>query len=112
MCLPMASSTGPIRGGCSSMMSWSLSTIEVDLGDVDEGVAVGARHLGVDLGDHGLRDLRRRLGVVDGDAERAEPVLVRRRHLDEHHVRRQVALAEELGDLAGRRRGCSRRGRP
>ena len=27
MCLPMASSTGPIRGGCSSMMSWSLSTM-------------------------------------------------------------------------------------
>ena len=27
MCLPMASSTGPIRGGCSSMMSCSLSTM-------------------------------------------------------------------------------------
>ncbi len=26
MCLPMASSTGPILGGCSSMMGASLST--------------------------------------------------------------------------------------
>ena len=99
MCLPMASSTGPILGGCSSMMSLSLSTIDVELGDVDERVAVGARHLGVDLGDDRLRDLRRGLGVVDRDAERAEPVLVRRRDLDEHHVGRQVALAEQLGDL-------------
>ena len=55
--------------------------------------------LRVDLGDDRLGQLRRRLGVVDRDAERAEAVLVRRRDVDEHHVRRQVALAEQPGDL-------------
>ena len=72
---------------------------EVDLADVDERVAVGARHLRVDLRDDRLGDLRGRLGVVDRDAERAEAVLVGRRDLDQHDVGRQVALAEQLGDL-------------
>ena len=99
MCLPMASSTGPILGGCSSMMSWSLSTTW-SISETWMNASPWVRGiLGFTWAIDRLRDLRRRLGVVDGDAERAEAVLVRRRDLDEHDVRRQVALAEELGDL-------------
>ena len=54
---------------------------------------------GVHLGHDGRGDLGRRLRVVDRDAERAEAVLVGRRDVDERHVRREVALAEQLGDL-------------
>ncbi len=72
----------------------------VDLVEMDERVAVGARHVGVHLGDHRPGGLGGRLGVVDRDAEGAIAVFVRRRDVDERHVGRQVALAEELGDLA------------
>jgi len=73
---------------------------DVDLGHVDERVAMGARHVRVDLRDHRLCDLGGRLGVVDRDAERTEAMLVGWGDVDQGHVGGQVALAEQLGDLA------------
>ena len=71
----------------------------VQLRHVDEGVAVGAGHLGVDLGDHGRGGLGGGLRVVDRDPERAVSELVGRRKLDERDIDRQPAVGEEPGDL-------------
>jgi hypothetical protein len=71
----------------------------VDLLDVDERVAVGPRHPRVDLGDDRPRDLDRRVGHVDRDAQRAVAVLVRGRDVDEGDVDGEQAGAEERRHL-------------
>ena len=72
----------------------------IDLADVDEAVAIGARHLVVHLGDHEAGSLGSGEGGVDADPEAAEAVSVGRRDLDERHVNGHGAALEKIFDLA------------
>ncbi len=69
------------------------------LGDVDEGVAEGARHLPVDHGDHGPRVLDRGLGGVDADPVGTESVLVGRRDVDQSDIDRHLAARDQGRDV-------------
>ena len=68
---------------------------EVHVIDVDESVAVDARHLVIHLGDDELGDLRRRLDHVHADAKAHVPVFVGRRGLDEGDVDADEAAVEQ-----------------
>ena len=73
----------------------STSTREVDVVDVDEAVAERPRHRPVELDDDRLR---RRIAACIAStrrAERAEPVGVGRRGVDEDDIERQGARLEE-----------------
>jgi len=73
---------GPGQGG----QGITVLHRRVKLAHVDERVAEGPRHPVVHLGNHAARRLGGRLHDVHGDAERAETVLIRRRHLDQSDV--------------------------
>ena len=77
----------------------------VDFADVDEAVAIGARHLIVDLSDDVAGLLGGGEGRIDADSEAAEAVRVGRRDLDERDVERHGAAYEELFDFAEVDRG-------
>ena len=72
----------------------------VNLADVDEALAVGARHLPVHLDDEMARAEARGHAAVDGRAEAEKPVVVRRAGLQERYVDRNLAAGEQLFDLA------------
>ena len=59
---------------------------EIDIPNVDESVAVDARHEPVDLGDDHPGVLRGRLDDVDADAEAQVAVVVGRGGLDQGHI--------------------------
>ena len=59
----------------------------------------GPRHAVVDLGDDDPRRLGGGLGHADLDAEAAEAVRVGRAEVDQGHVERQDAAAEEVRDF-------------
>src|SRR5262245_26541346 len=69
-----------------------------------QAVAVGSWHPRVDLGDDRPRGEDGRPRHVDGDAEAAHAVAVRRRHLHQRHVDGQPTAADEGGDLRERDR--------
>ena len=71
----------------------------VDVVDVQEPVAQRARHVGVDLGDDEAGVLRGALDDVDGDPEAAHAPAVRRAHLDEGYIQRQLAGREQAGNV-------------
>ena len=72
----------------------------VDAVDVDEAVAVSARHVVIHLGDDVARDLNGGDGRLDRDAERAVAVAIGRGDVDEGDVHRHHAAAEHGGDFA------------
>ncbi len=86
--------------------------IDLD-GEVDviqtEAMPRGARHLAVDLGDHGLRMACSGEGTINRDTERAASMLVRGRDLDEGDIERKRPawreerwyFAEEDGGVVG-----------
>ena len=55
---------------------------DIDGIDVNEAIAEGPGHMRVDLGDHVLGVRRRGFDDIDGDAETAQAVHVRRGHAD------------------------------
>ena len=71
----------------------------VDVIDVNEGVAQRARHVRVHLRDDQRSVLRRAFHDIDRDAEAAHAVFVRRRHLNERDVQRQLAGIEQARDV-------------
>jgi hypothetical protein len=58
----------------------------LDAIDGEERVAVRARHVRVDLGDHEIGGVDGGADDVDGDAEADEAVAIRLAHLDERDV--------------------------
>ena len=72
---------------------------EVDLVDVNETVACGAGHPGVDLGDDGTGIPARGVRHVHRDAHAAESETVRRAHLDQRRVQADLVAVEKVGDL-------------
>ena len=72
----------------------------IDVVDVDEAVAVGARHLIVDLGDHEMCALGGGQGGVDADAEAAEAVRIGRRNLDQGDIEGHGSAFEQVFNLA------------
>mmetsp|Transcript_11743 Transcript_11743/g.40107 ORF Transcript_11743/g.40107 Transcript_11743/m.40107 type:complete len:274 (-) Transcript_11743:39-860(-) len=70
-----------------------------DAAAVDDAVTVRARHVLVHLGDDGVRHLARGNGGINTHAHGAEPVGVRRGHLDDRHVEREHLAAEERRDF-------------
>ena len=67
---------------------------------VHGGLAVRARHLPVHFGNHDPRVANRRERAVYGRAQAHKPMRIRRRHLHQHHVKRQSARLEEAFNLA------------
>ena len=65
----------------------------------NRGVAVRARHLLVDLGDHEARRVHRGAGRVDRGAQRAVAVRVGRGELHQRDVERDAPRGEEPGDV-------------
>ena len=72
----------------------------VELRDVDEGVAVNARHVAIDLRHDRLRRLDSGHDDVRRDPEAAVAERVGGAEHHEHHVQRQLVREEEPGDLA------------
>ena len=78
---------------------------EIDIPDVDEPVAVNARHEPVDLGDDHLGIFRGCLDDVHADAEAQVTVFVGRGGLDQGDVDPDGAAVEQLGHVGeGNRR--------
>ncbi len=73
---------------------------DVEIVDVNVAVAVGARHLVIDLGDHEAGLMGGGQGGIDADAEAAEAVGVGRRDLHERDIERHGAADEQFFDLA------------
>ena len=71
----------------------------VDPAEMDQGVAMGARHGGVHLGDDPLRHRQDSRCEVDADAETGVTAGVRDGDLNHRHVHRQAALGEQGGNL-------------
>ena len=72
---------------------------EVDVVDMDEALAERARHRPVELDDDDPGGTDRRVHRLDAGAERAEPVAVGRRRIDERHVDGQGARVEQARDV-------------
>ena len=72
---------------------------EVDVVDVDEALAERPRHRPVELDDDRLRRADGRVHRLDARPERAEPVGVGRRRVDEHDIERQGAALEQARDV-------------
>ena len=72
----------------------------INVVDVDEAVAVGARHLVVDLRDHVLRHSGGGQRGIDADAKAAEAVGIRRRDFDQRDIDRHLAAFEQPFDFA------------
>ncbi len=66
-----------------------------DVRDVEEAVAMGARHARIYLGDYRCGSLGGRLRHVYGYAQAAEAVGVRRRYLHQRNIETQDPVAEE-----------------
>ena len=66
---------------------------------VNNRVAIGPRHLRIDLRDHQLGTVHRRSNDVDARSQTDVAVLVRGAHLDERHVDTDFARADEPRDL-------------
>ena len=66
---------------------------------MDEAIAHGAGHLGVDLCDQQVGALGGGLGVVAGNTKAAVAVLIGGAQVQQHYIGMQVG-AEQLGDLA------------
>ena len=74
---------------------------EVDLLDRHQTIAVGRRHVGVDLGDDRRGAVDETRVEADRDAQADHAVPIRGRHLHDHHVRLDDAvLVDDPGDLA------------
>ena len=67
--------------------------------EMDEAVAVGARHRRVDLGDHPARDGQHRRREVDGDPEADEAARIGRGDLKQRDVDRQPAARQQARHL-------------
>ena len=72
----------------------------VDVADVDQPVAVGARHCGVHLRHHMAGRLHGGARHIHRNAQRAVAVFVGRGDLHQRHIQRHDALTEEAGDFA------------
>ncbi len=72
---------------------------EIDVVDVEEGVAVDPRHVPVDLDDNDPGRLRGGLDDVDADAHAEVAVLVGQRSLEKGHVHVLEAPPEQAGHL-------------
>ena len=97
---PIARATSPTWVTIGSSTSGrSISTTVGEPRGVDEGVPQRPGHPPVDERDHRPGGLGRGLRALDPDPVGAEPVLVGRRDVDEGHVDRDHARADEAGDL-------------
>jgi hypothetical protein len=67
---------------------------------MEQPVAVGARHVGVDLGDHMAGDLHGCARHIHRHTKRTETVAIWRRDLDQGDVERQNPAAEKPGHFA------------
>ena len=72
---------------------------EVDVVDVDEAVAECPRHRAVELDDDGASGTDCGMDRLDRGSQRAEPVRVGRRGVDEHRVEREGARVEQVGHV-------------
>ena len=68
---------------------------QVDVVDVDEALAQRARHRPIELDDNGLRGPDGGVHGLDAGPERAEPVSVGRRRVDEHRIERHGPALEQ-----------------
>ena len=71
----------------------------VEAVEMDEALAVGARHRRVDLGDDVPRDAEYRGGQIHGDAQADEAARVRRGDLEQGDIDRQPARRQQLRHL-------------
>jgi hypothetical protein len=79
---------------------WTVRGHEgVDLGERQDVVAVGARHLVIDFRDHHAGGGGGGPGGVAGGPERAHAVAVGRRNLQQGHVKRDTAAEKQGGDI-------------
>ena len=76
----------------------------IQLADMDEAVAHGAGHLGVDLRDQQVGALGGGLGIVAGNAKAAVAVLIGGAQVQQHYIGVQRG-AEQLRNLAEEHRG-------
>ena len=96
---PIRRSTSPIAADGMLVRRRVDLDREVDVVDVDEALAERPRHRAVELDDDGPRGTDRGVHRLDRRPERAEPVLVRRRGVDQHRVERQRAGSEQPRDV-------------
>ena len=87
------------NGGLELQQRLLVDHREVDLVEVEEPLAVHARHPGVDLGHHHDGALHRRLHDVDAQAQAEVAVLVGERDLDQRHVDRDETPAQQRRHL-------------
>ena len=72
---------------------------KVDVGQVQETIAVRSRHGRIELTNHRPGTIHGRANDVNADSEADVSVFVRQRRLDEGHVDGDNASGEKLGDL-------------
>ena len=92
-------------GSCAYSMS-GLSTLDkaIDAIDVQERIAEGARHQGIDLGHDGLGVTQDAHGDIDRDAEADEAVRVRGRDLHESDIGLDAPIRGQMRNLRERDR--------
>ncbi|MEJ2038830.1 MAG: hypothetical protein P8X55_07840, partial [Desulfosarcinaceae bacterium] len=71
---------------------------QVEAGHMYEGVAQGARHVGIDFTHHAGGLFHGQAGHVHGDAQAAVAVPVRRRNLHDDHVHPHFSFFQKVGD--------------
>src|SRR5215813_1248067 len=74
------------------------------LAHMDEAVAIGSRHLGVDLRKYTMRTLGRCERRIHTYAKATIPVRIRRRYLNERYVDRHLSALKQRLDLAQKNR--------
>ena len=98
-CSPMAPRPAVGGRGACACSGRSVCDERGEPIDVDQRVAVRARHALVDLGDDVARRVRGGQGRVDRRAERAVAVAVGRRELDQRDVERRSPATEQPRDV-------------
>ena len=93
------------RAGCVLVRRDVALDGEVDVVDMDEAVAEGARHRPVELHDHRLRRPDRGVHRLDARPERAEAMGIRRRGIHEHGIERQSARLSNRRGTSDRKTG-------
>ena len=98
---PMRRSTSPTGGGVGVRRDVDLDA-QIDVVDVDEAVAEGARHRRLICAMTVSRRWIAACRAIDGGPQRAEAVRVGRRHVDEHRVERDRAARTAAACPTGR----------